>query len=258
MCSDPDSRPPLAADALAGVTGHHRSISARDGARLTVFQAQRPACTGLGVIVLPDYHGLTPFYEALALRFAEAGAEAVAVDYYGRTAPPPPRGRDFDHVAHAGRTTWAGLQADTAAASELLRRERGVERLYSVGFCFGGRTSFLLGTLPQLRLDGVVGFYGWPVGSFANDSPAPVDVIAQLTCPLLGIFGGADPKISAADVAVFEEALGSAAVAHRLLSYEGAPHSFFDRAQAEHGAAAAQAWAEVLAFIGAGPAGRGS
>ena len=51
--------------------------------------------------------------------------------------------------------------------------------------------------------------------------------------------------------------IGSA-VAHRLLSYEGAPHSFFDRAQAEHGAAAAQAWAEVLAFIGAGPAGRGS
>jgi carboxymethylenebutenolidase len=241
------------ADPGAGATGGHASISAPDGASLAVYLAHARARNGSGIVVLPDYHGLTPFYEALALRFAEVGVAAVAVDYYGRSAPPPPRGRDFDHVAHAARTTWAGLQADAVAAAELLRRDCGVERLYSVGFCFGGRTSFLLGTRPELALSGVIGFYGWPVGTFANDSPAPADVVEQLRCPLLGIFGGADTKISPSDVATFEDALEAAPVAHRVLTFEGAPHSFFDRAQAAHGEAAAAAWAEVLAFIGARP-----
>lgn len=255
MCSDPDSRPPLPADPGARVTGDHAAISAPDGANVSVYLARAGTRTDSGIVVLPDYHGLTPFYEALALRFAEVGVAAVVVDYYGRTAPPPPRGRDFDHVAHAARTTWAGLQADATAATELLRRECGAERLYSVGFCFGGRTSFLLGTLPELSLSGVIGFYGWPVGTFANDSPAPADVAERLRCPLLGVFGGADAKISPAEVAAFEDALQAAPVAHRVLTYRGAPHSFFDRAQAAHGAAAAAAWAEVLAFIGvrAGP-----
>ena len=252
MCSDPDSQPPVEPDPGAGASSSHVELTASDGARCSAFLASSAAPTGRGIIVLPDYFGLTPFYEALASRFAEAGIDALAIDYYGRTAPPPPRGRSFDHVAHSRRTTWAGLQADVAAAAAILRDERGVRHLYSVGFCFGGRTSFLLGTRPELDLSGVIGFYGWPVGTFANDSPAPADVTAQLRCPLLGIFGGADSKISAADVAEFEDALQAAPVAHRILSYEHAPHSFFDRAQAGHEETAAAAWAEVRAFIARG------
>ncbi len=99
-------------------------------------------------------------------------------------------------------------------------------------------------------MSGVIGFYGWPVGDFANDSPAPADVAAQLRSPLLGIFGGADPKISTADVAAFEEALARSPAEHRLLSYPGAPHSFFDRAHAQHREAALDAWDQVLSFIG--------
>lgn len=251
MCSDPDSRPPLEPDPEAQASGRHATLTAADGASLSVYLAAPAVASSIGIIVLPDYHGLTPFYEALALRFAEVGIEALAVDYYGRSAPPPPRGPEFDHVAHSHQTTWAGLQADAVAAAGFLRRERGIERVYTVGFCFGGRTSFLLGTLSQLDLAGVIGFYGWPVGAFANDSPAPADVTSQLTCPVLAIFGGADAKIGPAEVALFEAALAASPVDHRVLSYEGAPHSFFDRAQREHAAAAASAWAEVLAFLGA-------
>ena len=258
MCSDPDGRPPLEPVPGAGATGHHAVLEAADGAHLSVYRAEPAVPSGVGIVVLPDYHGLTPFYEALALRFAEVGVEAVAIDYYARTAPPPPRGPEFDHVAHSRRTTWAGLQADAAAATDQLRRERSVERTYSIGFCFGGRTSFLLGTLPELELDGVIGFYGWPVGAFANDSPAPAEVTSRLGCPVLAVFGGADTKIGPSDVAAFEAALSRSPVAHRVISYEGAPHSFFDRAQTEHAAAAASAWEEVLAFVGApdGPEGR--
>jgi len=251
MCSDPNSRPPIQPDPDAGATSSHLRLVAADGNTVSAFRADSPGTAGDGVIVLPDYYGLTPFYEALAMRFAEAGVDALAIDYYGRTALPPPRDAGFDHVAHSGRTTWAGLQADIAAAAEELRVQRGVTRLFSIGFCFGGRTSFLLGTLPELEMSGVIGFYGWPVGDFANDSPAPADVTEQLVSPLLGIFGAADPKIGLDDVSAFETALERAPVDHRVLSYAGAPHSFFDRQQADHRDAAEAAWAEVLAFIGA-------
>ncbi len=251
MCSDPDSRPPIDPNPAAEVSGEHVRLVAADGNELTAYRADAADATGAGMVVLPDYYGLTPFYEALALRFAEHGVDAIAVDYYGRTASAPPRDREFDHVAHAGRTSWAGLRADVSAAAAALRTERGVSRLFSVGFCFGGRTSFLLGTVPELEMAGVIGFYGWPVGSFANDTPAPTSVAERIEVPLLGIFGGADTKITAADVREFESSLRRARAPHRVITYDGAPHSFFDRKQAGHDAAARAAWQEVRAFIGA-------
>jgi len=249
MCSDPDSTPPIKPASGSAAVGHRIDLLARDGNRLAAYRADAAAPTGAGVIVLPDYYGLTSFYQDLALRFAEIGVDAIAIDYYGRTAAAPPRDASFDHVAHAGRTTWKGLQADSLAAATELRGSRGVDSLFSIGFCFGGRTSFLLGTLPELSMSGVIGFYGWPVGSFANDTPAPADVTTSLTAPLLGIFGGADPKITPEHAELFKAALTRAPVAHQVLSYEGAPHSFFDRKQEGYESASADAWAEVRAFI---------
>ncbi len=138
MCSDPNSRPPIPPGPLSGASGRHTRLTSADGNAFSAFLADAPETAGTAVIILPDYYGLTPFYEALSLRFAEAGVLALAIDYYGRTAPPPPRGAGFDHLRHAQQTTWAGLQADVTAAAEMLRSEHGVERLFSVGFCFGG------------------------------------------------------------------------------------------------------------------------
>lgn len=250
MCSNPQSAPPVEPAAIAA-TGRSIILEARDGTRVSAFQADADAPSGAAIIVLPDYYGLTPFYERLALRFAEAGVDAIALDYYARTAEPPPRPSSFDHRSHADRTSWAGLEADAAAAASELRKLPHVRSLFSIGFCFGGRLSFLLATQPQLALSGVVGFYGWPVGSYGNGMPAPASVAADLRAPLLAIFGGADDKIPAADVATFEAALAAADADNRLITYEGAPHSFFDRQHEGHVEAAASAWAEVLGFVGA-------
>ena len=249
MCSDPDSTPPIEPGASSSAHGQRVVLTAADGAAMATYRADASEPTGAGIIVLPDYYGLTSFYEDLALRFAEAGIDAIAIDYYGRTARPPPRDASFDHVHHADRTTWTGLQTDVAAAANELRSERRVRALFSIGFCFGGRTSFLLGTVSELDLAGVIGFYGWPVGEFRNDTPAPAAVTSDLRVPLLGIFGEADPKIPPTDVGAFESALEAAPTPHRVISYEGAPHSFFDRKQESHGEASAAAWSEVLGFI---------
>lgn len=67
---------------------------------------------------------------------------------------------------------------------------------------------------------------------------------------MLGLFGGADQGISADAVTAFERALTDAGVEHCLITFDGAPHSFFDRKAEEYADASARAWAETLGFMG--------
>ena len=70
-----------------------------------------------------------------------------------------------------------------------------------------------------------------------------------MTCPILALQAGDDANITAEDNAAFDEALTAAGVEHDVVTYEGAPHSFFDRKQEEFAAASDDAWTRVLAFI---------
>ena len=91
-----------------------------------------------------------------------------------------------------------------------------MDRVYTIGFCMGGRLSFLSGTFDK-NLAGVIGFYGWPVGAHRTGSPAPADVAADIDSPVLAIFGGADEGIQPAMVETFETALDVAAVPHKVI-----------------------------------------
>ena len=203
------------------------------------------------MIVLPDVRGLHPYYEELALRFAEAGIDAIAIDYFGRTAGIGDRGPGFEYQEHVSKVTFDGNRADINAAIDALRAETGVKRVYTVGFCMGGRLSFLSATFER-GLSGVIGFYGWPVGPHRTGSPAPADVAAEIDSPVLAIFGGADEGIQPAMVETFETALDVAAVPHKVIVYPNAPHSFFDRKSDEFSTTSAKAWDEVLEFIRGG------
>ncbi len=247
MCFDTDSQPPIPPIAGAAVDGATVTLTAADGNRFLAYRARAQELSQARALVLPDIRGLFPFYEELALRFAEAGIDSLAIDYFGRTAGTDPRPADFESRPHVDRTTWAGLSADIAAGVEELRSGRDDARVFAVGFCFGGRLAFDAATL-GLGLAGVIGFYGVPIGP-RLDIPAPVDVVDAVACPILGLFGGADPGIPPEMVATFEAALSAAHVTHELVTYEGAPHSFFDRKAAEFGDASDDAWRRVLAFV---------
>ena len=79
-------------------------------------------------MILPDVRGLYRFYEELALRFAERGHAALAIDYFGRTAGVAKRDDDFDYMPHVEQTTVAGIQADVAAAVAQPARGRAPRR----------------------------------------------------------------------------------------------------------------------------------
>ncbi len=250
MCFDLDSRPPIVPIAGGALDSERLVLTAADGNRALAFRARPAEPTGSAMLILPDVRGLHPYYEELALRFAEIGVEALAIDWFGRTTElDTPRDDTFEFWPHVEQTTWDGLAADIRAGAAALEPADGSpRRLFTVGFCFGGRLAFLSPTL-GLGLAGAIGFYGRTVDAHDSGMPAPVDVAADIECPILGLFGGADPGIPPAAVDAFERALTDNGIEHRLITYEGAPHSFFDRKAAEYADASAAAWSEVLGFI---------
>jgi carboxymethylenebutenolidase len=249
VCFDYDSTPPIPIISGGAVSHEDLVLKARDGARFSAFAAVPDETARAGVVVLPDVRGLYRFYEELALRFAERGIAAVAIDYFGRTAGVGKRDEGFEYREHVDQTTPEGIQADVAAAVEWLRSPAGglPGAIFTVGFCFGGRQSWLAAAGGH-GLAGAVGFYGRP-GPGQDGSPGPTQRAAGLEAPVLGLMGGADQAISADDVAEFDQALEAAGVEHELVTYEGAPHGFFDRKQDEFAEASEDAWARVLAFV---------
>ena len=249
MCFDLDSRPPIAPLAGAAIDSERITLRAADGAEFAAFSAHADATTGAAMLILPDVRGLHTFYEELALRFAEAGVEALTIDYFGRTAGTTARSADFDFMSHIGQTQYATLLQDMRAGVDRLREQRGVAQVFAVGFCYGGRLAFLSGSRPELNLSGVIGFYGGPAGQGRGGMGAPIDVAAEFQCPALGLFGGADEGIPQSDIDRFGEALSAAGIENTLISYPGAPHSFFDRKAAEFSDASTDAWRRVLDFV---------
>ncbi len=245
MCFELDSLPPIPAISGAAVSHDDLVLEARDGTRFAGFAAWPDDPSGNCVVILPDVRGLYRFYEELALRFAERGIAAVAIDYFGRTGGVGKRDDDFPYMEHVGQTTPEGIQADVAAAAEHLR-SHGCRAVFTVGFCFGGRNSWLAAAAGH-GLAGAIGFYGMPAER--DGSPGPTQRAGELEAPILALQAGDDQNITAAHNAAFDEALSAAGVEHELVTYEGAPHSFFDRRYEDFADASEDAWRRVLDFI---------
>jgi carboxymethylenebutenolidase len=246
MCFDTDARPPLPPIRGSALDAGDLTLTSRDGTAFAAYAATPDSPSGAAIVIIPDVRGLHPYYEELVLRFAEAGVQAVALDPYARTAGAEKRGEGFEYEPHVLQLDPEAVNDDVAAATAQVRET--AERLYTIGFCLGGRVS-LLQAATGLGLAGVIGLYPWPVGPHRSGLPAPADEAPRFACPVLAIYGGADAGIPADQREAFDRALEGAGVEHRTVVYEGAPHSFFDRKSADNGDASTAAWDEILRFM---------
>jgi carboxymethylenebutenolidase len=193
------------------------------------------------MVILPDVRGLHDFYKELAQRFAEIGIDAIAFDYFGRTAGIGARGEEFAYREHVEKLDWSLVDEDAKVAAEYLRSPAGgeVRSIFTVGFCFGGAMSWRQ-SAAGYGIDGAIGFYGQPARTRS--------VMADMKAPLLLLVAGAD-FTPLEEFEKFSGELTEAGVVHRMKVYEGAPHSFFDRTFAEHAEACQDAWAQILEFV---------
>jgi carboxymethylenebutenolidase len=245
VCFELDSLPPIPPISGAAVSHEDLELEAGDGNRFAAFAATPEEPSTTGVVILPDVRGLYRFYEELALRFAERGIAAIAFDYFGRTAGVAKRDDDFPYMEHVEQTTPEAIQADVGAAVTWLR-EHGATSVFTVGFCFGGRNSWL-STAGGHGLAGAIGFYGSLLDR--NSWVGPINRAAEMKGPILALQAGDDQNITAEQNAAFDQALTAAGVEHEVVTFDGAPHSFFDRKQEQFAAASDDAWRRVLDFI---------
>jgi carboxymethylenebutenolidase len=254
MCHPPGARPPdVPPDLLpisGGAGGEDVILTSEDATRFRARLAKASQGDS-GVVIAPDVRGLHSFYEELAERFASAGVHAIAIDYFGRTAGTSRRGDDFEFREHVAKTKTSTIQADIASAIGHLRGATDARRIFVLGFCMGGRQAFFA-SAEHTDVAGVVGFYGRLSTREGEEGTAPKDRAQRMRAPILGLFGGADPGIPASEVDEFGRALEDARVKHHIVTYPGAPHSFFDRTSAEHQDASADAWRRALGFMRTG------
>jgi carboxymethylenebutenolidase len=113
-----------------------------------------------------------------------------------------------------------------------------------LGFCFGGSNSWHQAAAGH-GLAGAIGFYGNP----RRPPLGPIEHVDRFSCPILALMAGNDPGIPGDVVDEFRQALDGADVAHEVVVYSDAPHSFFDRQQESFARESADAWSRVLEFI---------
>ena len=118
-----------------------------------------------------------------------------------------------------------------------------------MGFCLGGRVSFLVAG--ERALGATVGFYGGGIVHGRSDSrPSLLGLAPTLMTPWLGLFGGEDHTIPAEELDVLEGALSSTPVETLVVRYPEAGHAFFNDHKSGYAAAAsANAWERTLAWL---------
>jgi carboxymethylenebutenolidase len=236
VCFADGSLAPQAPSARTAGASRALTLTATDGNVLMAHETRAAAPSKVGVVVLPDVRGLHAYYRDLTVRLAEVGWEAVAVDYFGRTAEGEDRSDGFEFMPHVQQASPEGIAADTQAGVAHLQ-SLGVKKVFTLGFCFGGAYSWRQ-SADTPGLAGCVGFYG--------RAAIPLPVLDQMTAPLLMLVAGADAHIPVEDVRPIAD---QATVEVDFVVFDGMPHSFFDRTAPEHADACRKAWQHITSFV---------
>jgi len=249
MCYDDNARPPIPPISGGAADGQDIVLTAQDGNRFSAYIAYSAQVDGAQVLIYPDIRGLHQFYKELALRFAEVGIRALAIDYFGRTAGLTSRAEPFDWQPHVAQMTLPTFLNDVTAALAYLKSQSKTQRpTYVIGFCRGG-TLALHTAAEEFDLAGIIAFYAGLSRAIPGGKADTLTIASQARYPILGLFGGADPGIPANEVEQLDKQLDVAKVAHQIVSYPGATHSFFDRRYEEFAKESADAWKRILNFI---------
>jgi carboxymethylenebutenolidase len=257
MCYDTNAHPPNPQGTTPqGTAGHAAGqdieLVSSDGAHFAAYIARVTSgqSARANIVIYPDAGGLDRFYKELAMRFAEQGIDAIAIDYFGRTAGLAPRDASFNKLPHIQQLQFPTLLADARAAITCLRNEATTQTsTFTAGFCLGGALS-LLTAAQDLPLAGAICLYAVVERPFQGMQGTALDRSVNIPIPVLGLFGGADQYIAPDAVSRLDYNLDTTGVEHEIVVYPGAPHSFFDRRFTEYAQESADAWHRILGFIG--------
>jgi carboxymethylenebutenolidase len=231
------------------IQGDDATVDTADGP-MRLYEAKPPGGARGALVIVQEAFGVNPHIEDVTRRAAAAGYHAIAPDFFHRSGP----GAIVDYGKFEKVMGFfqdlgsdASILTDVDATLAYLRAAGFADsQIGVVGFCFGGRVSFLVAL--RHALGAAVGFYG---GGIVNarfpQFPALVDEVASLQTPWLGLFGDQDGSIPVADVETLRTALTEAKVDTEIVRYPEAGHGFHcDRRDDYRPDDAADAWRRAL------------
>lgn len=225
-------------------------VQTADGA-MRLYEAKPDGDARGAVVVIQEAFGVNDHIEDVTRRFADAGYHAVAPELFHRAGGGTAPYDDFSKVLplFEGLTDSGFLVDVDAALAHLAAAGFASEQIGIVGFCMGGRVTFLVAL--ERALGAAVGFYGGGIvtGRFPQ-FPTLVERAGELQTPWLGLFGDQDEGIPVSDVEQLRTALEGAPVDTHIVRYADAGHGFHcDVRPAYEPDAAKDGWERTLAWF---------
>lgn len=199
-----------------------------------------------GMLVFQEAFGVNSHIREIAERFCAEGFVTIAPELYHRTGQGFESGyTDFESVRpHMQAVTTEGLEADIRASFQWLKSNPAVrpDHIVSIGFCMGGRVSFLANSILPLKAS--ASFYGGGI------APGLIPRAADLHGPMLFFWGGLDKHIPREQTQSVAKALDEAGKPYINVDISYADHGFFCNERASYQPQAArEAQALTLAFF---------
>lgn len=222
-------------------------LKVADGTTMAAFTAQPVEKAKAGLLVFQEAFGVNGHMKNVTRRLAQEGYLAVCPELFHRTAPVGFEAAYDNFPAlkpHFDGLSTEGLLADAKASYDWLQNEGGLkpEKIGSVGFCLGGRMSFMVNA--AFTLGAVVSYYG------SRILTQSFDLAKDQKSPLLLIWGGKDKSTTPEKIKELGDALRAGGKNFITAEFSEAEHGFnCDDRPAFHPASAATAWAMTLAFL---------
>jgi carboxymethylenebutenolidase len=238
------------ADGLAVADGKVPS----GGFQVPIYEA-RPAGTGKYpvVLVIPEVFGMHEHIKDVTRRFAKEGFLSITFEPYAREGGV----LHLPDIAAVRKVVDpvpdARVMGDLDALAAYVKKHPAAraDRIGVTGFCRGGMYTLLFAAHSR-EAKAAVPWYGQlkPAKTPGVRTAGPIDLVAQITAPVLGLYGGEDLGIPVADVKEMEAALKAAGKTAEFVIYPGAPHAFYaDYRPSYRAEAASDAWGRCLAWF---------
>jgi len=199
-----------------------------------------------GIVIIHNQGGINDILH-LPAELASAGYAAAAPDMYYRDGidcrdPAPTR---------RARLRDASVITDVNATVDFFKGQQGVDgaRLGILGFCMGGRVTYLMAAAnPSFKV--AVMYYGGGIFRSWGDAPSPFERTGEIHCPMMGQFGEEDENPSPEDVQKLAAELTAHGKAHEFHSYTGAGHAFMNKSRDTYRQHAADlSWPRTIGFF---------
>jgi carboxymethylenebutenolidase len=226
------------ASAQAPASGEEVRFAGPRG-ELLGFYAAAPQPRG-AMLVIHENRGLTDHIRSVATRLAADGYSSLAVDLVSEEGGTAALGSDGGVQAALGSASDERLVTDMQAAIDELERRAPGLKIGAIGFCFGGGMVWTLLDAGESRLAAAIPFYG----------PAPSEPSFDGTnAAVLGVYAERDGRVNASRDRA-QDALEAAGLEHRIVTYPGVDHAFFNDTGSRYDATqAAAAYADVLSWL---------